>query len=125
MGVAPAGVLDFIGSELTGTMPVRYAAVGGSVVVLGAGDGRVRVGFMSVPFDLGRFVVVPGTSQRALELVEMATREQRAPRATTFCSARERSAEGRSSCRHDEPAHGRDLLAGHSRIYRHLRHVHR
>ena len=33
------GVLDFIGSELTGTMAVRCAAVGGSVVVLGAGDG--------------------------------------------------------------------------------------
>jgi hypothetical protein len=49
-------------------MAVRCAAVGGSVVVLGAGGRRVRVGFMSVPFDLGRFVVVPGTSQRALEL---------------------------------------------------------
>lgn len=77
-------VFDFVGIDATGDLSLAAVSVAGAVVILGAGGGTAKVGFMSVPYDVEVSTSLWGRRNELMELVEMARRGQISIRTTTY-----------------------------------------
>lgn len=69
-------VLDFVGIDATGDLALASVAMGGAVVILGAGGGSAKVNFMTTPFNVAVSTSLWGRRKELLELVELARRGQ-------------------------------------------------
>jgi propanol-preferring alcohol dehydrogenase len=83
-GVGADVVLDFVGIDATGDLALASVAVGGAVVLIGAGGGNARVGLLTAPFDVVVTTSLWGRRKELLELVEMARRGQVSIETTTY-----------------------------------------
>lgn len=77
-------VFDFVGIDATGELALAAVRVAGAVVILGAGGGTAKVGFMSAPYDVTVTTSLWGRRNELIEVVEMAKRGQIEIHTTTY-----------------------------------------
>ncbi len=112
-------VFDFVGLDKTSELAVACAGVESHVVIVGAGGGGVKIGFLSVPYNTTVSTSLWGGRAELGQLVTMAQRGQIHIQTRTFsldqvpeptgCCTRARSSAGPWACPRSRPGSGRSL----------------
>lgn len=69
-------VLDFVGIDATGALSMACAGMASAVVIVGAGGGTTKVGYLASPYDVKVSTSMWGRRNELIALVEMARRGQ-------------------------------------------------